>query len=62
MDNSTPIRTALMEMQVEDTIEFPIERLRSVRTMASELGLIYTRKFTTKTDRVNKIIEVTREA
>lgn len=49
-------------MAVGDTVKFPIIRLKSVRTQASELGIMYERQYTTKTDRVEKIIEVTRIA
>lgn len=54
------IRPILVEMQVGDSVTFPIARLKSVRTQASELGAIYNRQFTTKTDRVAHTIEVRR--
>lgn len=54
------IRPILVEMQVGDSVTFPIARLKSVRTQASELGAIYNRQFTTKTDRVAQTIEVRR--
>ena len=56
------IRPTLYEMAVGATVQFPITRLKSVRTQASELGIMYERQYTTKTDRVEKIIEVTRIA
>ena len=59
-DNSTPIRPEIMGLKVGDAVQFAIERLRSVRTLASEIGLAYSRKFTTKTDRESRVIEVTR--
>jgi len=59
-DNTQKIRPALVELQVGETISFPISRLKSVRTQASELGAIYERQFKTKTDRVAKTIEVSR--
>lgn len=63
MENTTQkIRPTLFEMAVGDTVKFPITRLKSVRTQASELGIMYERQYTTKTDRVEKIIEVTRIA
>lgn len=63
MENFTQkIRPTLFEMGVGDTVKFPIIRLKSVRTQASELGIMYERQYTTKTDRVEKIIEVTRIA
>lgn len=54
------IRPTLVGLEVGGTISFPISRLKSVRTQASELGAIYERQFKTKTDRVAKTIEVTR--
>ena len=54
------IRPTLFEMAVGDTVKFPIYRLKSVRTQASELGMMYERQYTTKTNRSDKSIEVTR--
>lgn len=54
------IRPTLFEMAVADTVKFPISRLKSVRTQASELGMMYERQYTTKTNRSDKSIEVTR--
>lgn len=63
MNDTTPkIRPTLYEMAVGDSIKFPISRLKSVRTQASELGMMYERQYTTKTDRADKTIEVTRIA
>lgn len=59
-ENTQKIRPALIELEVGGTISFPISRLKSVRTQASELGAIYERQFKTRTDRVAKTIEVTR--
>lgn len=59
-ENNQKIRPALMGMNVGDSVTFPIARLKSVRTQASELGAIYSRQFTTKTDRIAHTIEVTR--
>ena len=59
-ESTLKIRPALIEMEVGVTITFPISRLKSVRTQASELGAIYERQYKTRTDRVAKIIEVTR--
>lgn len=56
------IRPTLMEMAVGDTVKFPITRLKSVRTQASELGMMYERQFTTKTNRTERTVEVTRVA
>ena len=61
-DKNTKLRPALYEMAGGDTLTFPISRLKSVRTQASELGMMYERQYSTKTDRVAKTIEVTRKA
>lgn len=60
IDNYTKIRPVLMNMAIGDTVTFSIVRLKSVRTQASELGAIYCRQFTTKTDRTAHTIEVHR--
>lgn len=54
------IRPALVALEVGDTVTFPISRLKSVRTQASELGAIYNRKFKTRTDREKHTITVKR--
>lgn len=56
------IRPTLMDVAVGDTVKFPITRLKSVRTQASELGMMYERQFTTKTNRTERTVEVTRMA
>lgn len=55
------IRPALLALAVGESIIFPISRLKSVRTQASELGAMYDRQYSTKTDRIAKTIEVTRK-
>ena len=59
-DVTQKIRPTLYEMAVGDSVKFHISRLKSVRTQASELGMMYERQYTTKTDRSDKSIEVTR--
>ena len=54
------IRPALVALQIVETVDFPIARLKSVRTQASELGAIFNRQFTTKTNRIAQIISVKR--
>ena len=56
------IRPTLYEMAVGATVQFPITRLKSVRTQASELSIMYERQYTTRTDRVEKTIVVKRIA
>lgn len=61
MENSdTKIRPTLLNMAVGDTISFPIERLKSVRVQASELGAMFDLYFKTRSDRKLRIIEITR--
>ena len=55
------IRPALVELNVGDEIVFPIEKLRSVRAQASELGAILDRKYTTKMNRIERTLTVKRE-
>ncbi len=42
---STKIRPALVSLEVGESMEFPIEKMKSVRTQASELGMILNRQF-----------------
>lgn len=55
------IRPALVEMNVGEEIVFPIEKLRSVRAQASELGAILDRKYSTRMSRVERTLTVKRE-
>lgn len=59
-ENLEKIRPVLVALEVGNAVTFPISRLKSVRTQASELGAIYNRQFKTKTDRDNQTITVTR--
>lgn len=59
-ENAPKIRPALLELKPGDVLTFPISKLKSVRTQASELGAIYDRHFSTRTDRAAKTIEVKR--
>ena len=42
-ENLEKIRPALTALEVGGTVTFPISRLKSVRTQASELGAIYNK-------------------
>lgn len=61
-DNFVKIRPAIMAMAVGETIEFPIAKLKSVRTQASEIGAITERRYTTRTNRETRTISITRVA
>ena len=60
VENLEKIRPALTALEVGDAVVFPISRLKSVRTQASELGAIFNRRFKTKTTRENQTITVSR--
>ena len=57
-ENLEKIRPALVALEVGESVSFPISRLKSVRTQASELGAIYNRQFKTRTDREYEDITV----
>lgn len=54
------VRPALFKMNVGESLVYPIEKMKNVRTQASELGAIYERQYTTHTNRADRTIEVTR--
>ena len=60
VENLEKIRPALTALEVGDAVVFPISRLKSVRTQASERGAIFNRRFKTKTNRENQTITVSR--
>lgn len=56
------IRATLKELTVGEETSFPIENIKSVRTIASELGAIFCRQYTTKMDKEKRIVMVLRKA
>lgn len=60
-NSSAKISDVLMDMKVGEVVSFPIERLRSVRAIASQLGIMHNRVYPTTTDREERIINVTRK-
>ena len=60
VENVVKIRPALTALKIGESITFPISKLKSVRTQASELGAIFNRRFKTKTNRENQTITVSR--
>lgn len=56
------IRPAIEALGVNQKVEFPIEKLRVVRVTASDLGLMFGRRYTTLTDRDERVVIVTRIA
>ena len=61
-ENLVKIRPTLTDMSVDESTTFPIEQMRSVRALASELGVILERKYKTRTNRADRTIVVTRLA
>lgn len=59
-DGKTPIRAAIREMSVGDTIHFPIARLSVVRVTAWTLGLELERKYTARANKDAMTIDVVR--
>lgn len=55
------IKSKIRELEIGATIAFPISRISSVRTSASEIGLMLLRKYSTYTDREHSAIYVTRK-
>jgi hypothetical protein len=47
-------------LNVGETAEFPLFRLKSVRVQTSEISTIYKRKYRTHTDKVKDTISVER--
>lgn len=54
------LRPMLRDMKVGDELSFPIIRLKSVRTQASELSAMLDRHFQTWTDRAARLIWIKR--
>lgn len=59
-ENQVKVRPTLTDSEVGKAVTFPIEKTKSVRSQASDLGLILNRKYQTETDREKRIITVIR--
>jgi hypothetical protein len=55
-----PLRLQIRELEPGKSISFPIQRMQTIKTTCYELGTIYCRKFSTKLNRQQEIITVTR--
>lgn len=62
MKENAKIRPTLFEMNIGEVKDFPIDKLKSVRTQCSELGVIHNRQYVTRTDREKRVIVVKRES
>lgn len=54
------VKSKIRELEVGDTIAFPIAKTPTVRTSASEIGLMLMRRYSTFTDRSESSVYVTR--
>lgn len=59
-NNSQKIRPTIAALEIGEVTTFPIEKMRSVRAEASELGIILNSRFITRTDREKRVIYVKR--
>lgn len=59
-EKKSPIWPQLRDMEVGTNIDFPIQRMNSVKNACSSYGTIYNRQFKTKIDKERQIILVTR--
>lgn len=55
-----PITRNLLNLSVGESIDFPIERVFSIRQTIVNIGIRFKMVFQTSTDRVNGIVTVTR--
>lgn len=55
-----PMMAQLREMEVDDELTFPIERMSSLKSMASTKSAEWDRDFTTSMNRKERTITITR--
>lgn len=58
--NYGPVATQIKALEVGEVVHFPVVKLVTVKTCASNVGLAMGRKFTTSVDREQGVISVTR--
>lgn len=61
-DNKKPMLAVLRELEVGESYIYPIKRMSSLRTMCTNFGVQWDKTFSTKRDRENRTITVTRIA
>lgn len=59
-DDNKPMLAVLRELKVGESYIYPIERMGSLRTMCTDFGAQWGKTFSTKRDRENRTITVTR--
>lgn len=55
-----PDMARMKQMEVGECLEFPLERLSSIKNMACVVGAETGTRLSTRVDRSNNIVEVTR--
>lgn len=60
MEEASSIRPQIRKLTIDQSIDFPIKRMFSIKNSCTALGVIYSRKFKTKLDREQGVITVTR--
>ena len=55
-----PVLATLRDMATGDTATFPIERTSYLRSLATSFGAEWGKKFSTKIDRIERTVTVTR--
>ena len=55
------MRTQIVELNVGESVAFPIEKMKTIRAQASELNCIMQRVYATKLNQENRTIVVTRK-
>lgn len=54
-------KNQIRQMEVGQSLQFPLERLQVIRQYAYELGMLMERKYHTAIDKDAKLISVTRD-
>lgn len=57
-----PMLAVLRDLEVGESHTYPIEKMSSLKTMCTNFGAQWNKTFSTKTDRPNRTITVTRTA
>ena len=61
MKNQKKMRTQIVELNVGESVAFPIEKMKTIRAQTSELNCIMQRVYATKLNRDDRTIIVTRK-
>ena len=55
------MRTQIVELNVGESVAFPIEKMKTIRAQTSELNCIMQRVYATKLNRDDRTIVITRK-